>query len=315
MKQWHMAILALLALIALAALIWKQYSLPVEGTVGFHRKIEKSVQPFSSVTESSQISADKTSEKRLTVVSDIWPPFIGKSGTGNEGAMVEIIKSIYTPLGYKVDFLNAPWSRAIDMVRSGVADALVGADYDEVPDFIFPHETIGVTRPAFFVRSDSKWCYKSLESLNNVKLGVIQDYVYTYDGKLENYIRRKRDNGNIISLKGKDALQRLIKALMEMRIDVLIGNAPVVYETLNAIKISEKSLKIAGVPESGGIRLYLPFSPRKRSSSELADSYDRGIRLLRQNGKLKVVLKKYNLEDWRQYEKKVPGKRRSDLNL
>ena len=91
-------------------------------------------------------------EKFLLFSSDPWPPYAGYAGAELEGYIVDVLREIYEPLGYKINYVNLPWSRCIRDTRDGKLTALGGADFDEVPDFIFPKETIGITRPVFFAR-------------------------------------------------------------------------------------------------------------------------------------------------------------------
>ena len=231
----------------------------------------------------------------LTFASDPWSPYAGEVESENQGYIIDILKAIYSKHGYIVRYYNKPWSRCIEDTRKGNLTALAGADIDEVPDFVFPINTIGITRPAFFVLKDSEFDFKELSSLKDKCLGVIQDY--TYEEHLDQYITKNKDSSAIYTVTGNNPLERLIKALKEKRIDAFVENAPVVYYSLKLYGYKVEDFKEAGAPKKG-VDLYIPFSPKNPDSTKLAAIFDEGIVKLRKSGELKKILQKYDLEDW-----------------
>lgn len=254
----------------------------------------------ANVKRSPEISRQE--ERVLFFSSDPWTPYAGYADAELEGYIVDVMREIYEPLGYKVKYVNLPWSRCIRDTRDGKLTALAGADFDEVPDFIFPKETIGITRPAFFTRNNDAWKYTGLDSLSQIKLGVIQDY--TYAKEIDEYIQRFQDSERILIVKGNDPLQRLISSLQAGRIDAFIENAPVVYYTTHAMGLPPGMLREAGSPRMG-VLLFIPFSPKLSKARELAGIFDERIRELRSGGRLKSILEKYQIEDWLEEAAKI----------
>jgi polar amino acid transport system substrate-binding protein len=231
----------------------------------------------------------------LNFCSDLWPPYAGKADKVNQGYVIDIIKAIFEPLGYFIVYENIPWSRCIRETRDGVFHGLAGADIQQVPDFIFPTQTVGTTQPQFFTRPGNPWKYQGLQSLDDVRLGSIQDYTYT--AVLDVYIRQHQSDPHLTIVNGESGLRQLIDLLEANRIDVFVEDASVVHATLQQLNISQKKLKPAGVP-GVGVLLYVPFSPRYQESRELVDIFDRGIVQLRKNGQLQKILSRYQLSDW-----------------
>lgn len=244
----------------------------------------------------------------LKFCSDPWPPYAGVATDENPGYIIEVIKAIYEPLGYDIKYENIPWSRCIRDTRDGIFDALAGADVREVPDFIFPDLTIGTTKPTFFTRSDYNWKYQEIASLEDIRLGSIQDYTYT--PVLDAYIRAHQSDKHVTIVNGNNALLQLIDLLQANRIDVFVENQPVVDFTLSQLKIEAGKIRSAGSAGTG-VLLYLPFSPKYQESRELVELFDRGIVQLRENGILEKILSKYQLKDWageaEQIHKKLLG--------
>jgi len=178
MKVWHLIVLVVAVLAALILLILNSYYAP--------SLEEAKTLNYVGSTAENRSSLDITPENGrppniLFFCSDPWPPYAGHSHESRQGYIVDVIREIYEPLGYDVRYVNKPWSRCISETRTGKLSALAGADVDEVPDFVFPQETIGVTRPAFFVLKETAWTYQGLDSLATIKLGMIQDYTNRMD--------------------------------------------------------------------------------------------------------------------------------------
>ena len=58
-------------------------------------------------------------------VSNDFPPFQFKDGTGQwKGVAVELARSMVNGVGCKIDILDLPWQRAVDMVKRGELDVL-----------------------------------------------------------------------------------------------------------------------------------------------------------------------------------------------
>lgn len=231
----------------------------------------------------------------LRFCSDPWSPYAGYADSTQQGYIVDIIRAIYEPLGYVIEYTNVPWSRCIRDTRDGVFHALAGADVGEVPDFIFPTQTVGVTEPRFFIRQDSQWSFDGIASLENIHLGSIKDY--TYSVNLDTYIREHQSDERMTIVTGNDALENLISLLLAGRIDAFVENEPVAQFMLHKMGLEPGEIKPAGSP-GVGMLLYVPFSPKYQESRELVKIYDRGITQLRKNGQLKEILSRYQLVDW-----------------
>lgn len=239
---------------------------------------------------------------KLKFCSDPWSPYAGYADKPLQGYIVDVVRAIYEPLGYEIEYVNVPWSRCIRDARDGVFHALAGADIDEVPDFVFPTQPIGTTKPQFFIRHDFPWKFESIESLDNIRLGSIKDY--TYSASLDTYIREHQSDKRMTIVTGVDALEQLITLLQAGRIDAFIENAPVVRFMLSKMDIETNQIKSAGTP-GVGVLLYVPFSPKYQESRELVTIFDRGINQLRSNGQLNEILSTYQVEDWLRDAEKI----------
>ncbi len=259
------------------------------------------------------IGLQVTYAETITLCSDPWPPYTGVSGSNKSGYIIEVVERIFEKYSIDIKYVNHSWGRCIEEVRKGRITALAGADVLEVPGFIFPKRTIGVTAPAFFVRKGFNWRYSGVASLQKIVLGYIADY--TYEQKIDAYIRRA-DPNRVTEIKGENALRRLLTLLKLKRIDAFIENEVVVKNSLIQEGLKSTDYQIAGAPDNG-VRLFISLSPVVKKSCEYSRLFDIGINELRASGELSAILNKYDILDWEKSQNKLPlhfGRAQCPLN-
>jgi len=140
----------------------------------------------------------------IVLAADVWPPFVGKPGSDMEGYMVDVAKKVFADKGHTIVFKEVPWSRAVKTCRKGDIPGILGAAVGDAPDFVYPKEELGKLENYAFTLKDSAWEYKSVDSYNDVTIGVIQDYDYgkslneylnANKGSKDSICQRKRPSG------------------------------------------------------------------------------------------------------------------------
>jgi polar amino acid transport system substrate-binding protein len=232
----------------------------------------------------------------ITLVADEWCPYNCDPKSASPGYVVEITKIIHESAGYEVQYINVPWSRAIIEVTEGTYDGAIAATLKEIPLGIFPEEEIGISKDVFIIRKEDTWHYTSIESLQSLRLGVVQDY--DYGEPLNTYIVQNMGSSVINVIAGANAAERSLKMLLSERIDTYL-------EDRNVAQYMAKKMDIYGSIGYGGTieepsPLYIAFSPANRNSKRYAQLMSEGIRKMRKSGELAKILEKYGLVDWRQ---------------
>lgn len=212
-------------------------------------------------------------DQTLTLVGDSWCPFNCSDQPEDRGILVERAAAALAEEGYGVNYIEVPWTRSIIGVREGEYDAIVGTGPSETPDFNFPPEPLAIAHHSFYTLPSRAWKYQGLESLKDVRIGVIQDY--SYGGLYEDYIKKHQDNPNrVVTLSGDRVLPRLIHMLSLGRIDALIEAERVLnYHFVSTGQ--DNTLRHAGLAYQEG--LYVAFSPALDNGQELAAALDRGM--------------------------------------
>ena len=232
----------------------------------------------------------------VSIRADEWYPVNGKPMSEKPGYMIEIAKIILAEHGHTLDYKMLPWRGSLTMVRKGRFDCVVGADSNDAPDFLFSQEPWGFIKPVFYSKKTSHWQYQGINSLKDIKLGVIGDYAYTE--ALDQYIEQYKDTDKVQRVFANKALRQNIGKLMSDRLDVIIE-----YDIIMEAKLKElghsKDIKSVGNMTTGQA-LYIACSPNKTSSKAYVEMFSSGFKKLRANGELNKVLKKYGLKDWQE---------------
>jgi polar amino acid transport system substrate-binding protein len=229
----------------------------------------------------------------ITIAADPWPPYNGIAGSAEPGYGIELAKKIYGEAGYEIIYINIPWARAVPETRQGNFNAIIGANIEDAPDFIFPEEEFGISKRALWALKGTAWRFNGMDSLKSVKIGAIQDYSY---GKQFNDFFRK--NKNLVDyVHGENALLLNISKLLTGRINVIIENRNVFLYTVKKLGVSDRIINVGS--EVSSDKVYIAFSPGIKESKKYAAIFTRGIRKMQQNGDLKKILEKYGLEYWK----------------
>ena len=237
---------------------------------------------------SCQLSADT-----ISIRADEWFPMNGEPDSGNEGYMIDLAREIFGAAGHKVDYKLMPWERAVNSVRAGKFDCVVGAYPEDAPDFKFPTENWGIDSTGYFVRPDSTWTFNGYDSLLTQKVGVISGYAY--GDEVDELIKSRGDVFKAAS--GNDALEKNFKKLTGKRLDLVIESIAVGNAKIKEMNLTGK-IKLGGKDPSEE-PIYIACSPAKATSAAYIKLVDEGTRALRASGKLQQIMSKYGLSDWK----------------
>jgi len=234
--------------------------------------------------------------RTITLVADEWPPFNDKPGSEREGYLVDVARAVFGEQGYQVVYQLVPWARAVDMTRRGQADGAIGASRTDAPDFVFPEEELARNKLAFYTRKGDPWRFAGPSSVQGVTLGTIAGY--DYRPWLLEYIAANQDKANKVQiLHGNDPLQRNLTKLLAGRIDVVVDNEAAILSVAGEMGVLEK-ISSAGYGDETAF-IYIAFSPAKPEARAHAARLSRGIATMREDGRLRAILARYNLTDWK----------------
>ena len=242
------------------------------------------------------IFSPSTWAEDIVLVADPWPPFNIEPGSDREGYLVDVARAVFETAGHTVTYKTVPWKRAIEGTRTGRYTGAIGASKTDAAGFVFPDEELARNVLAFYTRSDYPWRFEGPASIETVSIGVAAGY--DYRRWLNDYINSHRDDDRRVQvIAGANPLKQNLRKLLLKRIDVVV-------DTEAAIRYTAKEMGILEAIASAGYGvepayIYIAFSPALPESAALASQLSGGIADLRRSGRLKAILHRYGLRDWK----------------
>lgn len=231
-------------------------------------------------------------KKTLTIAADEWCPINCAPDKEPFGIGIDLAKTIFEPLGYEVKYVTMPWTRALEEVRKGNVDAVVGANTTDDPTLIFPKSPLYFMTDDFYALKGHNISFKGIDSLKSYKVGTIKGYGYS--GDLANFIKAQSSvSGAIQEVSGDDAGLQNIRKLQAKRIDVMVESGPVMSYRLKQMNLGEQIVHVGSLPQDN---IYIGFSQAKAESKQRAQQFDDGMAKLRKDNKLSGIYAPYNLE-------------------
>lgn len=231
----------------------------------------------------------------ITLRSDLWCPYACDPKSDRPGFMVEIAREVFKKHGHTIDYSLMNWARAIADVRIGKFDALLGCSKGDAEGFVFPKVPTGIMSSHYFVLESNPWNYSGVDSLKNKSFGVINEY--SYGDAIDEQIKKK--NPALKAVAGAEPLSRMIQMTENKRLDGFVENPVVLEYNLSLLKKDKKLFKAASPNLANDPDLFISFAPGLPKSKEYARILDEGMNELRKSGKLKAILSRYGLEDWK----------------
>lgn len=232
--------------------------------------------------------------KTLTLRADNWCPYNCAPQDPQQGYVIDIVRAVFEPKGYMVDYALEPWSRALEDVRAGVFDGAVAASADDGQGLLLGPAVVGVNNNALAVRKGEGFVWKDVSVFKGKKLGAALGY--DYNPTLNAYIDAHKNDKFALDLISGDAIgERHLQKLLAGRVDIVVDNRHV----LNAVLKKEQwESKVDLIPLPDNEPLYVGFTKAKPEGKILAAQLAEGLDALRKSGKLKEILDKYGVPDW-----------------
>lgn len=229
----------------------------------------------------------------LVIAGDIWCPVNCQPGSERPGIFVELAREIFAEAGIEVQYQALNWARTLQQVRRGQLNAAIGAGVEDAPDFLYGATAVASSRSCFFTLPNVTWRFTGTSSLNDQRLGVVNDY--SYGDELNTYIELHRSDSERIQVAaGDQALALNIRKLMHSRVDVVVENAWVMQAML-ANQGQVGALREAGC-RAPDVPIYLAFSPALESSPRYVALFEQGLQRYRANGRLQQLLQAYGVD-------------------
>ena len=229
----------------------------------------------------------------VSVVGDPWCPY-NCEPEKQPGFVIEIAQQIFADAGHNLNYSLVPWKRAKIGVQNGTYDAIAGMakDVDTLGLYVFPEEEVAASKICFYVTPESDWVFTGIDSLDAVKLGVINGYGYWMeDSAIEKYFNDGINSGKIDAITGSQPIVQIIKMISMDRISATLEDRFVMQYELGKMG-KTGSLKEAGC-QSKTDMIHIAFSKENKSSQDYAKIFSDGIEQMKKTGEYQRILNRY----------------------
>ena len=217
-----------------------------------------------------------------------FPP-IEYTGTDGkvEGIAVEMVTTIMNKLGHTVHVKTYPWTRALEMVQEGKADAIFTvyktlereALLDYCTQALLPQVVYYYKKKGSDITFDG-----NLEALKGKRIGVVS--TISYGNKFDH-------SKTTLHFEKANQLEHNFQKLLLGRIDLVVSNVFTGEYTIRKLGLSDEIMRLP--QEIEAVPSYVAFS-KKRNLTTLRDQFDREIAELRNSGDYAKILNKYGVE-------------------
>jgi polar amino acid transport system substrate-binding protein len=232
------------------------------------------------------IAGLEAQSKKVTAAADPWPPFIDdKSST--QGLSLEIIRAAMTTQGYQVEMQFLPWARAEASVKSGEIDIVpdVWMTEERSANLLFS-EAYTANQVKFIKKKGDSYEFTGMASLAGKNIGVVRGYGYSDAfNKAANF---KRDE----AVDTITCIKKMLAGRIDLTLDDQIAVASVIKKTepklLDEIDFTKNSLSVN--------KLYIASGLKNPRSKEIIDAFNKGLAIIKGNGKLSEILNNYGIK-------------------
>jgi len=230
----------------------------------------------------------------VKLAADEWCPYNCAPDGDRPGYMVEIVREALKPAGVTVEYSTMPWKRALLDMREGRLNGAVGAQVGEA-EGLFPKEPLGAGRNilAMLPEKAASLTWTGVESLKSLRLGGAQGYAYD-QGPIDAYIAGAGKTVELLS--GTEIQSQNLRKLLAGRIDAVIEDENVMRMTISEMQ-PKPDVRIVVIGEAASVSV--AFSGAIPDSKKHVDLIDDYVVKARADGRLKTLLAKYGLEDWK----------------
>lgn len=242
--------------------------------------------PIQSKTSSSDI---EKAPPKLEIVTLEFPPLESSGPNGQAvGAAVDIVSEVFANLNIPVTIKVFPWTRSLQLVKEGKADAIFTAyRIKEREAFLDYTEEVLIDQVvSLYVKTGSPLTYSGqLVDLQNKSIGVVSTISYgsKFDMSSLKYA---------LKIERVNEFEQNLKKLASGRVDYIISNrytAALEIERLGfANQIVELQPPVEITPS------YLAFS-KKRNHVKLVSKFDAALKQLKNSGRYRSILKNHKI--------------------
>lgn len=226
------------------------------------------------------------SGKVITLATDPFPPFHSPD-VPNYGFFAEIVAEAFKVSGYTLKIEFMPWSRALALAEKGTYDGIIGVSFNEERAKVFNYSNVVYnSKASIYAKESAVFKKDDIINLKGLKLGKVRDYYYPNEKSI-------LKNFTIIE---SSSAETNVGALINERVDIIIGTEPVVDNLLNTTFAKEKN-NIVKCKSVYSENFSIMISKKINNSEKLVEEFNEGLKKIKENGIYNKILKKYEQKE------------------
>ncbi len=220
--------------------------------------------------------------EKVVIAFAVWPPYTMMENGQPSGIDIEIARELCRRVGTESGFRELPWTRALNYLENGKADALLTPKQTEEREkfMYYPSEPIRIEKRVILVPKGSGIKITKLDDLKDKNIGVVRGYAYSPE--FDNYQGVKKTVC--------DDDQQLVTILVKKRVSIIAG-----VEELSSRYLCKKAgLETEVAYALDGKPTYIAFSKKLGEKGKaLADKFSEALKKLKEEGFIEKVQSKY----------------------
>lgn len=224
---------------------------------------------------------------RLLLVTQHYPPYIIANGSQASGMVVDVVREAFARMQQPIDIVAYPWSRALNMVTAGDADALftIKRTPERERTLVYPREPVLTQDYVFFARKGSNFRFDGdFNAIAKAHLGVVINT--SYGPRFDQAIAQ----GQLTNIESAKDYEHIFRMLVAGRVDAVICSRLVGEDFLRGMN-GLNQVQVVGPPTDTAYS-YLVFAS-KNGSQKLAEGFDRAMAAMRKDGTLARIYESY----------------------
>lgn len=203
------------------------------------------------------------------------------------GYLVEITRAAFSKAGYDTEFQFVPWARALAGAISGRYDVLMAAYYSEERARKLAYsESIGSVEVYFWKKKERDISYKTLADMTPYVIGVIRSS--TVSAEFDQAMPT-------LKIDEVSSAEANIRKLLLGRIDVFVEKKQRVDFLLKtAFSEQQGNIVTLGEPLKVG-QFFNAFSMAHPRYGKLLHDFNRGLKMIKEDGTEEGILKKHEI--------------------
>ncbi len=222
---------------------------------------------------------------------DDYPPFASKA-EADGGAAVALVKAVFAELKLPITVDVEPWTRG----KTRTLEAQIDGTFPYVPN---PErlEQFRYSRPLasikirLFARQGVPLASLPMALVNGQTLCIARGTAPAAPS------RRLLENRQVTQVEGSD-VATCLKLLLARRVDIVQTHEQIAYRTMRQFEVPADSIQPIGGDDPRSFEetgLHLIVSRSLPHGAELIDAFDKGLAVLRDNGRFAEILSRYGL--------------------